>query len=49
MRIYHLITAPENPWTMLVVTDDPQLIWRCDKVIFLENGMVSKVEVVKKA
>jgi ABC-type bacteriocin/lantibiotic exporter with double-glycine peptidase domain len=47
MRIYNLITAPENPWTMMVVTDDPQLIRRCDKVIFLENGMVSKVEVVK--
>ena len=48
MRIYNLITAPENPWTMLIVTDDPQLIRRCDKVIFLEDGSVSKVEVVRK-
>jgi ABC-type bacteriocin/lantibiotic exporter with double-glycine peptidase domain len=48
MRIYNLITAPENTWTMMVVTDDAQLIRRCDKVIFLEDGMVSKVEVVKK-
>lgn len=48
MRIYNLITAPENPWTMLIVTDDPQLIRRCDKVIFLEDGFVSKVEVVQR-
>lgn len=48
LRVYRLITAPEHTWTMIVVTEDPELIKLCDKVIRVENGTVASITENKK-
>jgi ABC-type bacteriocin/lantibiotic exporter with double-glycine peptidase domain len=48
LRIYDLITSAKNNWTLIVVSDDPEMINRCDKVIYLDGGKVKEVKDKKK-
>ena len=34
------ISAPERPWTLLAVTNDPWLQARCSRTIELRNGRI---------
>ena len=35
------ITAPERPWTLLAVSNDPWLQQRCTRMLVLQNGRIT--------
>jgi len=37
-----MLTAPDRPWTLVAVTNDPMLASRCDRVIVLQDGEIVK-------
>ncbi|MBL7983784.1 MAG: hypothetical protein JNM91_02235 [Flavobacteriales bacterium] len=37
------ITAPERPWTLLVVSNDPWVQQRCARTIHLRNGRLEQI------
>lgn len=37
------ITAPERPWTLLVVSNDPWVQARCSRVVLLKNGRIERM------
>jgi len=37
------ITAPERPWTLLVVSNDPWVQARCTRVVLLKNGRIERM------
>lgn len=39
-QLFEMLCAPHRPWTLLLVSDDPQLHARCDQVLLLERGVV---------
>lgn len=43
-RIYDLITARTNKWTLIVVSDDEDMLKQCDKIIYLDNGEIVDVK-----
>ncbi len=43
-RIYELITEKSNNWTLIMVSDDEQILKKCDKVIYLDGGEVVDVK-----
>ncbi|MEQ9230983.1 MAG: ATP-binding cassette domain-containing protein [Cyclobacteriaceae bacterium] len=43
-RIYDLITARTNKWTLIVVSDDDDMLKQCDKIIYLDNGEIVDVK-----
>ncbi len=43
-RIYDLITARKNKWTLIVVSDDEDMLKQCDKIIYLDNGEIVDVK-----
>ncbi len=47
-RIYDLITARENPWTLIMVTDDEDMLKKCDKVIYLDDGVIVDIKKRKR-
>lgn len=47
-RIYNLVTAPENKWTLIVVTDDQDMVDLCDRAIIMEEGRVKEIIEIKK-
>jgi ABC-type bacteriocin/lantibiotic exporter with double-glycine peptidase domain len=48
LRIYDLISSPKNSWTLIIVSDDPEMIKRCDKVVYIKEGTVERVDEIKK-
>jgi ABC-type bacteriocin/lantibiotic exporter with double-glycine peptidase domain len=40
LRIAEILTDKNQPWTLLVVTDDPLLAARCDKVVIMQEGKI---------
>lgn len=40
LRIIDLLTAPENPWTLVVLSNDPAFMGACDRVIVMEEGTI---------
>lgn len=47
-RIYHLVTAEENKWTLLVVSDDKEMVELCDRAVYLENGTIREIKEIQK-
>jgi ABC-type bacteriocin/lantibiotic exporter with double-glycine peptidase domain len=47
-QLSKLITNREYPWTLIAVTDDPEMMSMCDKVVVLEEGAVKEIIVNKK-
>ena len=43
LRITSKLTAKDSKWTLLAVSNDPQLQRRCDKVVYLEDGRIQSV------
>lgn len=43
-RIYELITEKSNNWTLIMVSDDEEVLRKCDKVIYLDCGEVVDVK-----
>lgn len=39
-QIFQMLCRPDQPWTLLVISDDPQLHGLCDQVLLLERGLV---------
>lgn len=37
-RVIEWVLRPEAPWTVLVVTQNPEVIARCDRLLWLEDG-----------
>ncbi len=40
--IASFLTAPEHDWTLLIVSDDPIIASKCDRVIIIRDGKVIK-------
>jgi ABC-type lipoprotein export system ATPase subunit len=40
-RIWNNLRAPKNPWTLLIVTHDPDILNDCDKTIELLSDLHS--------
>nr|WP_299338992.1 ATP-binding cassette domain-containing protein [Allomuricauda sp.] len=40
-RIMDFLTHPERPWSLLVVSDNPNWVDKCGRVINLENGKIT--------
>ena len=40
VRIADILTDKKQPWTLLVVTDDPVLASRCDRVLIMKEGKI---------
>ncbi|MFN3382868.1 MAG: ATP-binding cassette domain-containing protein, partial [Runella zeae] len=40
LRIIDLLTAPENSWTLVVLSNDPAFMGACDRVIVMEEGTI---------
>lgn len=40
IRIAELLTDKNQPWTLIAVTDDPELARRCDRVIVMRDGQI---------
>ncbi|MEM6725338.1 MAG: ATP-binding cassette domain-containing protein [Bacteroidota bacterium] len=39
-RLINLLVNPDRHWTFIVVTDDPELAKRCDKVVIMRKGRI---------
>ncbi len=40
IRIAEVLTDRQQPWTLVVVTDDPLLAARCDRVLIMKEGKI---------
>lgn len=40
LRIAHLLTDDQRPWTLVTVTSDPMLASLCDRVVILKEGTI---------
>lgn len=40
IRIANILTDKKQPWTLVVVTDDPVLAARCDRVLIMKDGKI---------
>jgi ABC-type bacteriocin/lantibiotic exporter with double-glycine peptidase domain len=40
LRIVEVLTDRQQPWTLVVVTDDPLLAARCDRVLIMKEGKI---------
>jgi len=47
-RIHELLTANAHDWTLLVVTEDEDLIRRCDKQVMMKDGQITQIIENKK-
>ncbi len=43
-RVIDALFAPDAPWTLLVVTDDPEVLARCDRTFVLADGTAMQGE-----
>ncbi len=51
LELIQMLTSPEHPWTMIVVSNDPLIMSACDRTVLIENGNIQQIgtfdEVVK--
>ena len=40
VRIANILTDKNQNWTLLVVTDDPIIASRCDRVLIMKDGKI---------
>ncbi len=40
LSLIQMLTEEKNPWTLLVVSNDPLIMAACDRVIYLKNGEI---------
>ena len=40
MRVINFLTAPENNWTLIIVTDDPMVAAKCDRILIMKDGKI---------
>ncbi|MFC5269670.1 peptidase domain-containing ABC transporter [Adhaeribacter terreus] len=40
-RLLNLLLSPERSWTLLLISNDPEVMKRCDRVLLLTKGTVS--------
>ena len=43
IKLMSTLTQPENPWTLIVVSNDPIIMASCDRVVLMKEGSI-KVE-----
>ncbi len=43
LRIMNFLTDENNPWSLVVVSQDPKWLGRCDKILTMEKGRVVSV------
>ena len=41
LRIINLLTEKTNPWSLIVLSNDPMMMAACDRVIVMEEGKIS--------
>ncbi len=39
-QVTDLLTSSDNPWTLVVVSDDPYLASKCDRIIVMKGGTI---------
>ena len=44
MRIIEFITSPENQWTLVAISTDLYLARRSDKVVYMKDGQIDRIE-----
>lgn len=40
MNLMSTLTKPENPWTLIVVSNDPIIMASCDRVVLMKEGSI---------
>ena len=40
LQLIHTLTAKDNPWTLIVVSNDPLIMSACDHVIYMHEGQI---------
>lgn len=40
IEILHKVAAPDKPWTLILVSNDPLIMSACDRVIYLQKGQI---------
>ncbi|TRX58231.1 ATP-binding cassette domain-containing protein [Fulvivirga sp. M361] len=40
LNLINMLTRPEHPWTLLVVSNDPVIMAACDRVVLMEKGLI---------
>ena len=40
VRLANLLTDPNSPWTLIVVSNDPMLAAKCDRVLVMKAGRI---------
>lgn len=43
LRIMDFLTDKSNPWALLVVSQDPKWLGRCERIITMENGKIVSI------
>ncbi len=43
LRIMEFLTNKKNPWALVVVSQDPKWLGRCEKIITMENGNIVSI------
>jgi len=38
LKVLEFLTSPENPWTLVCVTNDPVVMSACDRVVVMQEG-----------
>jgi ABC-type bacteriocin/lantibiotic exporter with double-glycine peptidase domain len=44
IKIIDFITSPENKWTLVAISTDLYLARRSDKVVYMKNGQIDRIE-----
>ena len=42
MELIEMITRPEHPWTLILVSNDPLIMAACDRVILMDEGRIAR-------
>ncbi|GAA4842861.1 peptidase domain-containing ABC transporter [Algivirga pacifica] len=40
LKILSFLTAPENSWTLLAITNDPLMLMTCDRILVMKEGEI---------
>ena len=41
LGLINMLTSKENPWTLIVVSNDPLIMSACDRVYYLSEGNIA--------
>lgn len=44
LRLMSKLAKPQQPWTLVVVSNDPLIMATCDRVIVMENGSIRDID-----